>query len=498
MIFDENTRLLPAKCRVILLLLAGNSDIMKKVIGREKQVKQLNDLLQSSKSELVAMYGRRRVGKTFLIRETFRNQTIFEVSGIPDGNYKDQLANFFNEICKRKATLKKRKVPKNWLEAFGLLEEFIDTSKSTDKKVIFIDEFPWMHTHKSKFVQFFAHFWNSYCTKRDDLVVVVCGSAASFMINKVINDKKGLHNRITLPMKLLPFDLYETELFLKSKKVNLDRYACLQLYMAIGGIPHYLEKIHPGDSVATAIDRLCFEKDGLLFGEFNQIFASLFENSENHRKVVEALAKSQNGITRAQLVEKTHINSGGTLTKTISELIESGFVTEYQPYKNVTKETLFRLTDEYSIFYLKFILNKKGGSWKTLYTSKSYTAWGGFAFENICLKHEKQILSALGIFGINAICSSWRNEHAQIDMLIDRSDRTINICELKFSEKEFVINKNYAANILNKKQEFIRHMTDRKNIVLTLITTFGVHPNEHSAQVMDNQITMNCLFEKIL
>jgi AAA+ ATPase superfamily predicted ATPase len=469
---------------------------MRKIIGREKQILQLNSLLISDKSELVAIYGRRRVGKTFLIREVYKNQTIFEVSGIADGSYKEQLNNFFNEIGVRSPIFKKRNIPTNWLEAFRLLTEFIDGKTDKNKKVIFIDEFPWIHTHKSKFIQLFAHFWNSYCTKRNDLIVVVCGSAASFMINKVINDKKGLHHRITLPIKLQPFNLYETELFLKSKKVNLDRYAFLQLYMAIGGIPHYLEKINAGDSVTTAIDKLCFEKGGMLSDEFNQIFASLFDNSDNHIKVVEVLAKSQKGVTRSELVQKSKINSGGTLTKTISELSESGFITEYQPYKNVVKETLYRLTDEYSNFYIKFIKNNKGGNWKTLYTSKSYISWSGFTFENICLKHEKQLLLGLGINGINSNCSSWRNENAQIDLLIDRSDRTINICELKFSEKEYVVSKSDAANILNKKNEFIRQMTDRKNILITFVTTFGVKSTIYSNKVMDNQVTMNCLFEK--
>ncbi len=471
---------------------------MSKVIGREKQVEQLEKLLISDKSELVAIYGRRRIGKTFLIRETFKKQTVFEVSGIPDGSYSEQLINFYNEIGNRKASFKKQSPPKNWLEAFNLLAKFIDSKSDKNKKVLFIDEFPWMHTHKSKFTQHFAHFWNSYCSKRSDLIVVVCGSAASFMINKVINDKKGLHHRITLPIRLEPFNLYETELFLKSKKVHLDRYAYLQLYMAIGGIPHYLEKISSGDSVATAIDKLCFEKGGLLSNEFNQIFASLFENSDYHIKIVEALSGLQKGITREELIKKSGISSGGTLTKTIAELIESGFISEYRPYSKVIKETLYRLTDEYSIFFLKFIKHNKGSSWKTLYTSSSYVSWSGFTFENTCLKHQTQLLTGLGINGIHSICSSWRNDNAQIDLLIDRSDRTINICELKFSEKEFVIGKSYAATILKKKKEFSQQLTDRKNIFITFVTTFGVKNNPHSSAIMDNQITMDCLFEKVL
>lgn len=469
---------------------------MSNVIGRDIQVEQLKKLLISGKSELVVIYGRRRVGKTFLIRETYKRQMLFDVAGIPDGNYKEQLTNFYNEICKRKKTFAKREIPKNWLEAFNLLGEYIDSKKGDKKKVVFIDEFPWMYTHKSKFVQLFSHFWNSYCSKRDDLIVVICGSAASFMVNKVIKDPRGLHHRITLPIRLLPFNLYETELFLKSKKIKLDRYSYLQLYMAIGGIPHYLEKIQPGDSVPMAIDRLCFHKSGLLKDEFNHIFASLFDDSENHIKVVEALARSQKGITREQLIAKSKIGSGGTLTRTVEELCESGFLSEYEPYNNTAKETLFRLTDEYSIFYLKYIRKNKGKSWKTLYTSRSYSSWSGFAFENLCLKHDKQILAGLGLSGIEASSSSWRNKNAQIDLLIDRSDRAINLCELKFSEDAFTITKSYADNLRNKKKEFVKELKNRKNVFVTFITTFGVKPNKHSEAIMDNQVTIDSLFEK--
>lgn len=469
---------------------------MSRIIGRDDQVEQLEKLLLSDKSELVVIYGRRRVGKTFLIREVYRKYTIFEVSGIADGSYRDQLTNFYNEICNRKKVFRRKQIPNNWLEAFNLLGEYVDSKKSNKKQVIFIDEFPWMYTHKSKFVQLFGHFWNSYCSKRDDLIVVICGSAASFMVNKVLKDPKGLHHRITLPIRLLPFNLYETELFLKSRKVKLDRYSYLQLYMAIGGIPHYLEKIQSGDSVPVAIDRLCFIKNGLLVDEFNHIFASLFTDAENHMKIVEVLSTSQKGITREQLIVKSKISSGGTLTRTIEELVESGFISEYEPYSNTSKEALYRLTDEYSMFYLKYIRRNKGKSWKTLYSSRSYSSWSGFAFENLCLKHDKQILAGLGISGIEANSSSWRNKNAQIDLLIDRSDRTINLCELKFSEDVFTISKSYANNIRKKKREFLSELKERKNVFVIFVTTFGVKTNDHSLEVMDDQVTMDCLFER--
>ena len=466
---------------------------MNKVVGRENQLFLLNNALISNKSELIAVYGRRRVGKTFLIRETFNKQFVFEVSGIPQGSMKIQLANFYNELVKRSKKIEKYPKPTNWMEAFSLLEKLLDGSKTKAKKVVFIDEFPWMYTQKSKFVQLFAHFWNNYCTKRDDLVVVICGSSASFMVNKVINDKFGLHNRITVPIRLLPFNLYETELYLKSRKIHWDRYAYVQLYMAIGGIPHYLEKIQRGDSVSTAINRLCFQKDGVLVNEFNQVFISLFENSENHVKIVETLAFSQVGMTRAEIISKSKITTGGTLSSVLKELIESGFVSEYQPYQKM-KEVLYRLSDEYSIFYQKFIKNNKNNSWNSLYNSRSYMTWSGFAFETLCLKHIRQIVKGLGISGMLVNSYSWRNSTAQIDLLIDRSDRCVNLCEIKFSEAEFVISKAYLESLKRKKEAFKKEMKVRKNVFVTFLTTFGVKENDNYVKIIDNQISIDSLF----
>jgi AAA+ ATPase superfamily predicted ATPase len=468
---------------------------MSKVIGRINEINKLQLAINSDKSELIAIYGRRRVGKTFLIRETYKREIIFEVTGIPDGSYNQQLINFFNKIIERSSKFKKRNAPKDWLEAFNLLGEYISGLKSLEKKVVFIDELPWMHTPKSNFISLFSHFWNDYCSKRDDIVVVVCGSAASFMINKVINDKKGLHNRISYPIRLLPFNLVETEMFLKSKKINLGRYDYLQIYMAIGGIPHYLDKIVPGDSVATAIDRLCFRTGGPLVDEFNVVFASLFENSSNHVKIVEFLGASKKGLTREEIVSKTGLSSGGSLTRTIKELSESGFISEYKPFHKIKKDAFYRLSDEYSLFFIKYIKNNSDDSWTTLFNSRSYLSWSGLAFEAVCLKHISQIKKALGIGGVSANSSSWRNAKAQIDLVIYRSDNCINLCEMKFSVSEFTISKDYKDSLLNKKSEFYKELTNRKNVFVTMVTTFGVKINPNSSDSMDNQVTMDALFE---
>lgn len=470
---------------------------MKKIIGRKGEITLLENALISKKSELIAVYGRRRVGKTFLIREVFQNDIHFEVTGLYQGGLSDQLENFTKELRKGKGG-SKIKTPSKWSEAFTLLEKYLDGKRGKGKKVVFIDEFPWMATQKSKFLMAFENFWNRYATKRNDLVVVICGSAASYMIQKIIKNKGGLHNRISQKIRLLPFNLYETELFLKSRKINYTKYDILQLYMVMGGIPHYLEKIKKGDSVAQNVDRLCFHKDGVLNDEFNQLFASLFDDSERHQSIIRALASTKKGITRDALIEKSKISGGGDFTRKLEELIESGFISEYVYHKNKSKQTLFRLSDEYCLFYLKFIQTGKGlgkGTWQKLYTTPSYTSWSGFCFETLCLKHIHQIKKALGIHAIHSTNSCWFNKNAQIDLLINRADNIINVCELKFSQTPFTITKAYHKNLSAKINEFKRETNTRKNVFLTLLTTFGVKANAYSLEIVENELTMEILFE---
>jgi len=469
------------------------------VIGRSNEIKILQNVLDSKKSELIAVHGRRRVGKTFLVRECYKKHLFFEVTGLFNGTMKDQLSNFSRELAKVNSnTTDVRMSLANWFEAFSLLENVINRSKSKKKKVIFIDEFPWIATAKSKFLTAFENFWNHYCTKRTDLIVVICGSAASYMVQKIINNKGGLHNRITERIRLMPFDLSETEKFLISRGIRYSRYDIVQLYMAIGGIPHYLNHVQKGMSVAQNIDQLCFDKDGVLPDEFDRLFNSLFENSEKHLLIVKTLAGYNRGVTRQELIDKSGISGGGDFSLKLSELIESGFVSESPFYKNKKQQSLFRLTDEYSRFYLKFIHSNKGngrGTWQRLFKGQSYITWSGFGFENLCFKHVQQIKRALRIDAIYSINSSWFNENAQIDMLIDRDDNIINICEMKFYNSLYTIDKKAYDNILNKIDAFQTDVGTRKNIFVVMITSHGLKVNEYSTELVQNSLDLTSLFE---
>lgn len=443
------------------------------LIGRVSEISVLEEAMLSPEAELIAVYGRRRVGKTYLIRTVYENDIVFEISGLNNMPMTDQLENFSDKLMAAFNLPIEIATPKNWLQAFRQLIQLLEPRLSSKKQVIFLDELPWFDTPKSGFLAAFDNFWNSWASKQRGLVVVICGSAASWMIQNIVRNKGGLHNRITRRMRLMPFNLNETELFLQSKYINLERYQIIELFMITGGIPHYLKDIRRGESVIQNIDRLCFTNDGLLIDEFKDLYAALFDNADKHVSIVRALAQNSTGLMRGEIIEACQISSGGGLTKMLEELLESGFISEFIPFNKTSKDAIFKLTDEYSLFYLKFIENSKAigtGAWLDKSASASWRSWSGLAFENICLKHTPQIKKALNIYGIYSEQSAWRyvakgdDKGTQIDLLIDRRDNCINLCVIKFSITKFTIDKKYAEELAAKRRIFIAQTGTKKMI----------------------------------
>lgn len=481
---------------------------MDNLIGREVEIKELKEALESPHAELVALYGRRRVGKTYLINTVYQKEMLIELTGLNSPNLVEQLENFGLKIFETFQLPLSISHPQNWLQAFHVLKQILTTQiKDREKSVIFFDELPWFDTHKSGFLAAFDNFWNTWASRQQNLVVVICGSAASWMIQNIVNNKGGLHNRITRRIRLMPFNLYETEQFLQSQYIYFDRYQLLQLFMAMGGIPHYLKAIRRGESIIQAIDRLCFTNDGLLSSEFQNLYTALFGSSEKHEAIIEALTDKPSGMTRKEILTACQFNSGGGLSKLLDELLESGFISEYTPFNHISRDNIYKVSDEFSLFYLKFMKNSRTygtGTWQTKSSGASWKTWCGLAFENICLKHVPQIKKALGITGVYTEQSAWRytakepdEQGAQIDLLIDRQDNCINLCEIKFSQTEFVIDKNYAEVLNKKRRLFLSKTATRKSVFITFLTTFGVKNNGHYLSSVQNQFTMDILFEKI-
>lgn len=478
---------------------------MKRVIiGRTGEIRILERLLESSEAELLAIYGRRRVGKTYLIKNYYADNLCFTCSGESGGSMSTQLANFQQQLNGWFPSSRQLLPPATWQQAFVLLRACLDTLTTKKKKVVFFDELPWLDTHKSGFVSAFGYFWNTYLSVRSDMLVVICGSAASWMIKKIVNDRGGLHNRITQRIRLLPFTLKETKDYLQYRKIRFSDYQILQWYMASGGIPHYLNAVRRGESLHQAIDNACFAPNGLLKDEFQNLYAALFNHHERHLNVIEALAKKNKGLTRKELLATgRNLFTGGGLTAVLEELIESGFIDRTEPFERKKKESLYRLTDEFSLFYLRFMQGRgQRNDWMTISKTTKYLSWCGYAFENVCMKHVLQIKKALGISGIYVSYSSWyragteTKDGAQIDLLLDRSDDTITVCEIKFATKPFVIDKQYAKALRQKIAAFRETMPSGKGLLLTFITTYGLADNQYRIQLVDNEVKMESLFDQ--
>ncbi|MEM6964372.1 MAG: ATP-binding protein [Bacteroidota bacterium] len=470
------------------------------LIGREKEIAQLDKVFSSSKSEFVALYGRRRVGKTFLVREYFNYQFDFQLTGLANANTAQQLTNFL-AAYRRQSNLIVENNPTNWFDAFQLLIDHLENLPREKRKVIFFDELPWMDTAKSDFMMALEHFWNSWATNRKDVLLITCGSAASWMINHLIGNHGGLHNRVTERIKVYPFTLRETEALLKSKNNVLGRYQILQLYMVMGGIPYYLDAVASDKSASQNIEALCFQKGALLQTEFQNLYASLFKNANRHETIIGALAQKIKGHTRKEIIKMTGLPSGGTLTLALDELEESGFITSYHHFGKNKTQKIYRLSDFYSMFYFKFIKNSQifpDRIWENATDHPSIRAWSGYAFEQVCLAHIAQIKKALGIEGVLSYTSSWKskakNDGAQIDIVIDRRDQVVNICEVKFSINPYIITSQYAKQLRNKIGTFKNETKTRKSLFLTMLTTFGLEQNEHANSLVQNELTLDDLF----
>ncbi len=471
------------------------------LVGRKLERETFDHCLSSSESKLIAVYGRRRVGKTFLIRNYLAKHMVFEVSALHNGDMQDQLTHFNNTIKRTNKLYDMIGQPSSWLAAFAILSKYLDTKKSKKKKVIFLDELPWFDTPRSKFLTAFENFWNSYCTRRNDIIVIICGSAASWMIKKILKNKGGLHNRVSERIRLMPFKLRETEAFLKAKGIKWSQYDITRLYLITGGIPYYIDAVRKGESVVQFVDRSCFKKDGLLTTEYHELFKSLFDNSERHYKLIEALYDKKSGLTRTELLNRAKMPSGGTLSTTLHELEESGFIETHIPYKGKKTKALYKLTDPFILFYLKFMSpGSKQKKWVNIINSPSWKSWSGLAFERLCFYHIEEIRKALKIEVIENDISAWqakdKTSGAQIDLVIDRADSTTNICEIKFYQAEFTITKEYTKKLRNKVELFSSLPSNKKkNPFITMITPFGVKRNEYYLELVQSEVVMEDLFE---
>jgi AAA+ ATPase superfamily predicted ATPase len=484
-----------------------------KIIGRIHEQTILKRILKSKKAEFLVLHGRRRVGKTFLIRNFFNQSPciFFHTTGIQKGKLKEQLKQFGKQIGLTFYNGINIAASKNWFDAFENLLKAMQQVSSSNNIILFFDEFPWMSTRRSRLLQALEYYWNRYWNHDPRIKLIICGSSASWIIDKVINNKGGLYNRATQIMRLDPFTLYESKNFLVSQGIRLKHQQVLDLYMVLGGIPHYLALISPGLSAHQCINELCFQKNGSLTNEFHRLFASLFEESEAYIELVRAIAHSHYGIGLAQLARKVGKSKGGRIAKKLKQLEEAGFVLSFLPHGHQDKGIYYKIIDEYTLFYLHWIeiylkstrkQDRSTGYWTAKIQSPAWKSWSGLAFEAICHKHLAQIRKALTI-DPGAEVGSWRyvprskkeENGAQIDLLFDRPDGVITICEIKHSEKPFMIDKDDAKNLMRKVEVYQEQTRTRKQIFLAMITSNGLKPSKYSKEIIQQEADLEDLFK---
>jgi AAA+ ATPase superfamily predicted ATPase len=475
------------------------------IIGRASEKENLKYHYESWRPEFIVVYGRRRVGKTYLIKEFFQERFDFYATGAINADIKQQLHNFAERL--QEHSRRSISEPENWFDAFRSLREYLEGLIAKDSKmrrVIFIDELPWFDTRKSGFVSALDYFWNSWASSRPQIMLIACGSATSWMMNKIILSTGGLHNRLTGRIALQPFTLAECKDYYEANGIVMSEYQMIEAYMIVGGIPYYLSLFRRKQSLAQNINRLCFKQGGELTSEFHVLYNSVFKEADVHMRVVKALSRKNKGMTRSEISTLTNIKKGGTLTRVLLELEQCGFIRRYNPFAKKTRGALYQLVDSFSLFYLNFMDSASAnddGFWLKFLEGGAHHAWAGYAFEQVCGWHIPQIKEALGISGIIANTSGWRSTNsdpgAQIDLVIDRYDGVINLCEMKYSNDEFEITKSYDKKLREKREAFRRETKTKKALHITMITSFGLLRNEYAGNIQ-SEVTGEDLFRKAL
>lgn len=471
------------------------------LVGRENERKMLKEAYEADESKFVAIYGRRRIGKTYLVRETFENHFTFQHSGYFGGKLSDELFEFCISI--RQYGLDGFEQPKNWLEAFELLKRVIMNSPDK-RKVVFLDELSWMDTRGSDFVMALEGFWNGWASARKDVLLIVCGSVTSWMISKIVHNKGGLYNRLSFRINLEPFTLKECEEYVNAKNIIMNRYSILQCYMIMGGVPYYWSFLEKGLSLPQNIDRIFFADNALLDNEFEYIYSSLFHNPEPYIKIISALGKKKAGMTREEIVKASKLPESGNLSKKLEELENCGFIRRYNSYGKKQKDSLYQLIDNFTLFYFKFLEKKPTDEhfWTNNQLSQAVKTWCGVAFERVCLEHVSEIKNALGISGVSTNAYSWSCkkdnekglEGSQIDLIIERRDQIIDLCEMKYSTKPFKVTLKVDTDIHRKTWDFINATGTHFAVHPIILTPYDITDDSYRGQIQA-VITADDLFK---
>lgn len=480
------------------------------IIGREEELATISRLYTSERSEFLALYGRRRVGKSFLIEEAMENKFTFMTVGLfikvdkddaekVESYRQQQLRHFYSSLLEYGLPEEGNPAPTNWLDAMNLLKKLL-LSKRSRRKVVFIDELPWLAgPQSSELVSELGFFWNQWARKRKDILLIVCGSATSWMIDNVIREYEGLYGRVTETIALKPFTLAECERYWEKRGFHLSRYEVALTYMVIGGVPYYMDSFRPDRTMADNINTIYFNKDKAR-QEFKDVYAGLYSSSEVYINVIRQLGKRFYGMSRTELLEALDKKGGGNFSDVLENLIDSGIIRSYTLYGSPRKQTVYQLMDFFTLFYLRFCENTDFTSWRSVQRSKPFYSWAGNSFELLVVEHIQQLADALRIKEY-ATPFSWSGDtpdgdEAQIDLVIPATaERADYICEMKFSEGKYIL-KEEDADDITRHIEALKNSSIHKlshSIYVVLVTSFGVTESKHRSHLNDI-VTLDSLF----
>lgn len=466
------------------------------IIGRIKEQELLEEYMSSSQAEFIAVYGRRRIGKTFLVKQYFDEDFDFYMTGIYDNSKREQLMNFNRQINKYSGAY--YPVVDNWFDAFAQLQHYLERKLDQKRILVFIDELPWLDTPRSKFLRALELFWNEWASGKCNMKFIVCGSATTWMTNKLLGDKGGLHNRVTRPIRLNSFSLGETEEYLLSRGFQTDRLQMLEGYMVFGGTPFYLSMLRPQYSMTQNIDDLFFADAAPLREEYDFLFRSLFNDSVKYRRIIELLATRVKGMTKQEIIAALRIEDNGNLTVALDNLCKCDFLRRYNAVGKKERDIMYQLVDHYCLFYIRYVKNDRSQDphrWSHMINDGSRKAWSGYAFEQVCLRHVGQIKRKLGIANVLSDVGSWQVPGAQIDLVIERNDRIINLCEMKYSDKPYSVTKSYLGKMEERRELFRSATKSTKSLHLTIVSPFGIKDNAQSKGIQ-SVVTLDDLYQE--
>ncbi len=473
-----------------------------KIISRKEEKKDLEYCERSKKSELICVYGRRRVGKTFLVEQTFRDFA-FRAVGLEKGTTKQQLKSFGQRLIEYGDDIKQ--TPENWFEAFSRLDKILSGESIrrslNGKKIVFLDEFPWFATKKSDFLVAFEDYWNRRGTQDGDLLFIICGSATSWIIKNVIKNTGNMFQRVTKKICVEPFTLAETELFFKDREFDWSREQIAECQMIFGGLPFFFDLMNTSQSLVKNINRLLFDKDALFGDETKKLLDATLSESPIYEKILSKLAFARYGIKKSELqVEIAAPN--GTYGRAVQDLVDCGYVIEYKKKYEEYNPLYIQLVDPFLLFHYHYLSKEKRiDSYEDLIGNIGrYDNWRGTAFEILCLNNTASIKSALGIRGVKTECYPWynstdkKNERVQIDMVIERADKITNLCEIKYTNKPFVIDASYEQELIKKRDIFKEKTGTSQALKVIIISAAGVSGTRYTSYISDI-ITLDDIFE---